>query len=264
MAIDRPVLLIVPSPSPFDGYHGVMSRATAPSTISKPPDATTTDSTGRPRKSNDLTSRLPDTTEICMRASPGQRTNALSEHREEWMAKKTKDDEGKLLTDLTKSFTRGKALLVEFRALFPEARALPKEDRRRSRGKLGVKEGTALRGVLDAVDLEPAMFASLADEDEGHDSEKLETNLLRERFDCHPIYKSLADEMEALGKLLSDAALTHAALCKPVTLAAYEIAKPVSKRNPAVREKLAPLIDYYGANAAAAVETRQANKAAKK
>jgi hypothetical protein len=70
--------------------------------------------------------------------------------------------------------------------------------------------------------------------------------------------------MEALGKLLSDAALTHAALCKPVTLAAYEIAKPVSKRNPAVREKLAPLIDYYGANAAAAVETRQANKAAKK
>ena len=58
--------------------------------------------------------------------------------------------------------------------------------------------------------------------------------------------------MEASGKLLSDAALTHAALCKPVTLAAFEIAKPVSKRNPAVREKIAPLLDYYGANAAAA------------
>jgi hypothetical protein len=111
------------------------------------------------------------------------------------MAKKTKDDEGKLLADLTKSFARGKALLSEFRALFPEAHALPKDDRRRSRGKLGIKEGTALRGVLDA-------------------------------------------------------ALTHAALFKPVTLAAYEIAKPVSKRNPAVREKIAPLIDYYGANAA--------------
>ena len=179
------------------------------------------------------------------------------------MAKKTKDGEG-LLADLTKRSTRGKALLAEFRALFSEAHALSKDDRLRSRGKLGLKEGSALRGVLDAVDLEPAIFASLADEDEGHDPEKLETDLLRERFDCHHLYKSLADELEAVASLLSDAALAHAAQCKPVTLAAYEIAKPVSKRNPAIRAKITPLLDYYGANAAAANETRQANKAAKK
>ena len=127
----------------------------------------------------------------------------------------------------------------------------------------GAKEGLALRGVLDAVDLEPAMFASLADEDEGHDPGKLETDLLRERFDCHQIYSSIADEMESLASVLSDAALTHAALAKPVTLAAYEIARPVSKRHPAIRAKLAPTLDYYGANAAAAIETRKANKAAR-
>ncbi len=131
------------------------------------------------------------------------------------MAKKTKDGEG-TLADLQKREAKAKALLAEVRALFPEAHALPKDDRRRSRGKLGSKEGLALRGVLDAVDLEPAMFAALADEDEGHDPGKLETDLLRERFDCHQIYSSIADEMESLASVLSDAALTHAALAKPV------------------------------------------------
>jgi hypothetical protein len=67
--------------------------------------------------------------------------------------------------------------------------------------------------------------------------------------------------MESIAGVLSDAALTHAALAKPVTLAAYEIAKPVSKRHPAIRAKLAPTLDYYGGNAAAANETRQANTA---
>ena len=178
------------------------------------------------------------------------------------MAKKTKDGKG-TLADLQKREAKAKALLAELSALFPEARGLPKGDRRRSRGKLGRKEGLALRGVLDAIDLEPAMFASLADEDEGHDQGKLETDLLRERFDCHQIYSSIADEMESLASALSDAALTHAALAKPVTLAAYEIAKPVSKRHPAIRAKLAPTLDYYGANAAAAIDTRKANKLAK-
>ena len=42
------------------------------------------------------------------------------------------------------------------------------------------------------------------------------------------------------------------------------IAKPISKRHPGIREKIAPLMDYHGANSAVAVETRGANKANKK
>ena len=64
-------------------------------------------------------------------------------------------------------------------------------------------------------------------------------------------------------KVFTDAALANGALVRPLALAAYEIAKPISKRNAAVREKIAPLMNYYAGNAEAAAETRQANKARK-
>ena len=179
------------------------------------------------------------------------------------MAKKTKDGDG-TLEDLKKRAAQSSALTAQTRALFPEAQEFAKEDRRQSRGKMGLVEGAALRGVVDAIDLEPAIFATLADEDEGHDPDKLETDLLRDRIDRHEIYTRQAEEHLALAKVFSDAALAHGALVRPVALAAYEIAKPISKRHPAIRAKIAPLVDYYAANAAAAVETRQANKATKK
>jgi hypothetical protein len=47
------------------------------------------------------------------------------------------------------------------------------------------------------------------------------------------------------------------ALVKPVALAGYEIAKPISKRNDAIRGKIVKALDFYGALAAAA--TRRAN-----
>jgi len=108
------------------------------------------------------------------------------------------------------------------------------------------------------------MFASLADEDEGHDPKAVETDLLRDRFDRHDVYAQVSDEIAAVAGVLSDHALTLGAQVKPVTLAAYEIAKPISKRNAAVREKIAPALDYHGANAAAAAASRKAKQAVKK
>ena len=178
------------------------------------------------------------------------------------MAKTTKDAEGSL-EDLQKRAAQSSELNAQIRAHFPEARQLAKQDRRSSRGKMGLVEAAALRGTLDAIDLEPAVFSSLADEDEGHDPEKVETDLLRERFNRHEIYTRLADELTATAKLLTDAALTNGAMVRPLCLAAYEIAKPISKRHPAMREKITTLIDYYAGNAEAAAETRQANKAKK-
>jgi hypothetical protein len=178
------------------------------------------------------------------------------------MAKTTKDAEGSL-EDLKKRAAASSELNAQIRAHFQEARQLAKQDRRSSRGKMGLVEAAALRGTLDAIDLEPAVFASLADEDEGHDPKKVETDLLRERFNRHEIYTRLAEELTATAKLLTDAALTNGAMVRPLCLAAYEIAKPISKRNPAMREKITALIDYYAANAEAAAETRQANKAKK-
>jgi hypothetical protein len=175
------------------------------------------------------------------------------------MGKKTQDTEV-TIADLRKRHTQAKRLLAELRALFPEAHGMAKDDRRRSQGKLGAAESKALRGVVDAIDIEPAIFASLADEDEGHDPNRLETDLLRDRFDRLDLYAEIAAELEAVAGVFSDKALTIGAQVKPVTLAAYEIAKPVSKRHPKIREKIAPTLDYYGANAAAAAAARRANK----
>ena len=167
------------------------------------------------------------------------------------------------LADLIKRADKARALRTELRALFPEAHIMPKDDRRSSTGKIGADESVALQSVVDAIDLEPALFRSLADEDEGHDPERLETELIRSRFAQRDAYAKLAAEIGEVQQALADAALALGALVVPVTRAAYEIAKPVSRRNAALRAKIAPALEYYGANAAAAVASRKAKKDAK-
>ena len=161
--------------------------------------------------------------------------------------------------ELRQRALKGRTLLGEIRALFPEAHGLAKDDRRLSQGKMGADEAAALRGVVDAMDLQPAAFDSLADDDEGHDPNKLETALLRDRFDRHEIYASLAGEIEEATKVFSDTALAMGALVKPVALAGYEIAKPISKRDDAIRGKLAKALDFYGGRSLAAAAARRAN-----
>jgi hypothetical protein len=119
----------------------------------------------------------------------------------------------------------------------------------------------ALRGVADAMDLQPAIFDALADEDEGHDPNKLEIALLHDRFDRHEIYSSLAAELEEVANIFSNTALAMGALVKPVTLAWYEIARPINKRNDAIRGKITEALDFDGGHALAAAATGRANGA---
>ena len=82
---------------------------------------------------------------------------------------------------------------------------------------------------------------------------------LRDRFDRHGVYASLAAEVEEVANLLSDTALAVGALVKPVALAGYEIAKPISKRNEAIRGMIAKALDFYSGRALAAAAARRAN-----
>lgn len=175
-----------------------------------------------------------------------------------------KDNGDVTFAELKKRVAKGKKLLAELRALFPEAQEMPKDDRRRSQGRLGLEESEGMRGVVDAMEAEPAVFASLADRDEGHDPKRLETELLRDRLDQHDAYVELGVEAESFARALNDRALAIGALVAPPLRAGYEIAKPVSKNNPAIRAKIAKMLDYHGANAARAIASRNANRAAKK
>lgn len=58
---------------------------------------------------------------------------------------------------------------------------------------------------------------------------------------------------------MADTALTMGALVKPVALAAYGIAKPVSKRNDAIRGKISKALDFYSARALAGAASRRAS-----
>ena len=178
------------------------------------------------------------------------------------MPKKVQDEKVSV-ADLNKHAGEVRAQFAEVRVKFPEVTRFAKSDRISSNGRMGLKEAEALRSVVDAMDVEPGVFGVLADEDSGHDPGKLETSLIRDRFDRHQVYAGLAADFEKLASLFADAALEMGALVKPVTLAAYEIAKPLSKRHKVIREKIAPALDYYGANAAAGAATRQAKKAGK-
>ena len=176
---------------------------------------------------------------------------------EENMPKKVQGEKGSV-ADLQARAAQFRTALEGIRGMFPEARRVAKDDRLTSLGKMGLKEAAALRSVVDAMDAEPAIFGVLADEDEGHDPGKLETALIRDRFDRHQVYAEMTAELEAVAALFADAALEMGALVKPVTLAAYEIAKPLRKRHKVIREKIAPALDYYGGNAAAAAAARRA------
>jgi hypothetical protein len=166
--------------------------------------------------------------------------------------------------DLKSRVTKGRALLAQLRALFPEAQEMPQDDRQRSQGRFGLEESEGMRGVVDAMEAEPAVFASLADRDGGNDPKRLETELLRDRLDQHDAYLELAADTESFARALNDRALEIGALVAPPLRAGYEIAKPVSKNNPVIRRKIAKMLDYHGGNAAAAAAARKANRSSKK
>lgn len=174
---------------------------------------------------------------------------------------KSVDDHG--LKDLQKRAAEGKLLTAKLRELFPEAHAMSADDRRRSAGRVGDDESKALQSVIGAMELRPGVFAALADEDEGLDPARLETELMRERFARRDAYATLAEDLTRLAAIFEDEAIAQGALVIPVARAAYEIAKPVSRRDAALREAIAPALDYYSANAVAAAAARKANKEAK-
>src|SRR4051794_29259533 len=114
--------------------------------------------------------------------------------------KKTDGTEPALAT-LEQRMARARELRAQTHQLFPEAHEMPSTDRSHSAGRIGKEESQAMQGVIDAMELEPALFASLADEDEGHDPNKLEIPLLRDRLTRHDLYAALAAEFEATARL---------------------------------------------------------------
>lgn len=161
------------------------------------------------------------------------------------------------LEELARRVDRAKAIFDELRALFPGLRSLTEVDRTHSSGRMREGEATELGKVIDAIVYAPQYFTSLADEDNGKDPTRLEPDLLRERLARRDLLAQIDDELASLSRQINDTTLTWGALVRPVLLAAYQIAKPISKADQKLRDIISTVIDFYGRPARAAADTRK-------
>ena len=164
------------------------------------------------------------------------------------------------LPELEKRVQKALALAEEIRGLLPGMETMTQEERAHSQGRFRDKETAALTSVLDVVRHVPALFQSLADEDEGHDPGKFETDLIADRLHRRELFQKLADAVEPVSRAAGDVTLHMGALTKPVLLSAYRIAKALSVSDKAVRDKLSAALNFYGQIGKASAATRAAKK----
>ena len=166
------------------------------------------------------------------------------------------------MAEFKKRLERGKQVARELRQMFPGQVVLTADERIHSEGKLRDGESAVLHVVLDGVDLAPHYFAALADSDLGNDPERFETDLLRDRLARRDLLNQLAVEVGAAFTALTDTVLDLGSRVRPVTLAAYRMAKSISKADKKLSTAIAPAIDFYAKPARRAAETRANKKAA--
>jgi len=176
------------------------------------------------------------------------------------MSKKEISDLEKLsIEEFKKRIGRSHALIAEIETQLPGMTTLTSAERLTSDGKLGTNESAMLGVVLDAVEISPHYFSSLADQDDGVDPNQFETELLRERLARRDALHTIAQDLEALVKRVNDTVMHLGSRVRRPVLAAYQIGKSVAKSDAILRKNLAPAFDYYSRSVKRAVKTR-ANK----
>jgi hypothetical protein len=109
-----------------------------------------------------------------------------------------------------------------------------------TRGAVRNGEAKALLSVLDVADQYPALFQSLAADDQGNDPKTFEVGLLCDRLQRLAALQPLTDQLEERAQELSDTVLFLGELTKPVMLAAYRLAAPQAKHDPKIQTLMAP------------------------
>ena len=131
-----------------------------------------------------------------------------------------------------------------------------KPERQVTIGRFRNGEALALACVLDVADAHPGAFDVLAETDGGDDPATFETPLLRDRLFATDALGALTNALEGLTRRVSDTQLAMGATVHGPVLAAYEIAKVLSKHNAKARAKLAPALDFYGVGAKRSSKTK--------
>jgi len=127
----------------------------------------------------------------------------------------------------------------------------------------GEDEAKALTGVLDFADARPAVFESLAKDDQGNDPDVFETSLLRGRLANALTLTKVAARIDETRAAITDSALYVTTLAKGPALAAYRIAKPHQQTDRELGKLLNAAVNLFRERAIAGAKARKA-KADKK
>lgn len=177
------------------------------------------------------------------------------------MSKKPPDDVFTMpIDELKKRVEKARSLLEQIEELFPGLIQLTDEARRHTNGHYRNGEAEALESLIDVAEKKPALFESLADDDEGRDPKVFEHKLLRDRLERAIVLGPLVTALIELVPATEDTRLYLGELTRPVLLAMYEIVKPHAKRDTALASMAKPALDFFSAIARTGAATRKRNK----
>lgn len=128
--------------------------------------------------------------------------------------------------------------LQTIRKQLPTEVTLTTDERKESLGKFNASQLPEFRAVLDVVDANPAVFASLAGRDGGTDPTAVETAPARRALDVLEILMPLLTDAEQFHTVLADLRLAAGHEAREVIIAARAIGKANERYNPSVREGL--------------------------
>ena len=158
-----------------------------------------------------------------------------------------------------KARAKAAAFVAEIDELFPGLVTLTVEQRKTA-PRLRDGEHAMLHRVLDITEKKPALFESLADEDDGMNPGTFEAPLLRERIEKHKLFLELGDTLDPLRSKVSDSTLYVAGRFRTAISAAYQIAKAHAKTDRGINDVLAPVIDFMRKNAITGAAARTSRK----
>lgn len=168
------------------------------------------------------------------------------------------------LDALEKKVTRAVALIAALREELPGLLSMSGDDRLHSEGRFRDQEEDALSSVLDAAEAAPQYFTVLADKDDGDDPKRFEPDVLRGRLTRRNLLARVAEALDPLTAEIDDHVLHLGEKVRPVVLAAYHIAKPLSDHDEVLASKLSTARTFYSRIAKRGAETRKKNHDAKK
>jgi hypothetical protein len=170
---------------------------------------------------------------------------------------------------LTENLRQTRLHLEAIRALWPGLRRLEEKERRVSIGRNLTRLGAPLRELFTLLlpkDREAPPIASvfdvLGDQDGGDDPDHFEPALLLRRLDRAEAQSKLVDEIEALARDLADDVLATGESVILPGLLALNLARSVSKGNPAYRSALRSVLDAFRNMTKAALRGRADKQAA--